>query len=118
MVSNRSAGTSLVDGVLHLYFRRKMNYMWLIHLRETMLHLTHDTEQLARKVAARAGRRPEDLIRAALEREARELGVYTDQPARRRMTVEQMMAVGKKVSSLPLLDPRSPKEILDDLNEQ
>lgn len=61
-----------------------------------MLHLTHDTEQLARKVAARAGRRPEDLIRAALEREARELGVYTDQPARRRMTVEQMMAVGKR----------------------
>lgn len=82
-----------------------------------MLQLTHDTEQLARKVAAHVGRRPEELIRAALEREAKELGVFTEQPAKRRMTVEQMVALGRKVSSLPLLDPRSPKEILDDLNE-
>lgn len=82
-----------------------------------MLHLTHDTEQLARKVAARVGRRPEDLIRAALEREAKALGVYTDQPGRQRMTVEQMIALGKKVTALPLLDPRSPAEIMDDLNE-
>jgi antitoxin VapB len=83
-----------------------------------MLQLTHDTEQLARKVAARVGRRPDDLIRAALEREAAALGVSTDLPVRNRMTVEQMMAVGEKVSALPLLDPSSPKEILDDLNEQ
>ena len=82
-----------------------------------MLQLTHDTEQLARKVAARIGRRPEDLIRAALEREAKALGVQTDEPIKHRMTVEQMMAFGTKVSALPLLDPRSPKEILDDLNE-
>ncbi|WP_420961859.1 hypothetical protein [Brucella sp. IR073] len=36
---------------------------------------------------------------------------------RKRMTVEEMLALGKEVSSLPLLDPRSPKEISDDLNE-
>ena len=83
-----------------------------------MLQLTHDTEQLARKVAARVGRRPDDLIRAALEREAAALGVSTDLPVRNRMTVEQMMAIGEKVSALPLFDPASPKEILDDLNEQ
>lgn len=82
-----------------------------------MLQLTPDTEQLARKVAARVGRRPEDLIRAALEREARALGVYTDQPGRQRMTVEQMIALGKKVTALPLLDQRTPAEIMDDLNE-
>jgi len=33
------------------------------------------------------------------------------------MTVEQMIALGKKVTALPLLDPRSPEEIIDDLNE-
>lgn len=82
-----------------------------------MLQLTHDTEQLARKVAARVGRRPEELIRATHEREVTELGIHTDQAARCRMTVEQMMALGRKVSSLPLPDPRPAKEILDDLNE-
>ena len=82
-----------------------------------MLRLTLETEQLARKVAARVGRRPEELIRAALEREAKALGVYTDQPGKQRMTVEQMIALGKKVTALPLLDPRSPKEIMDELNE-
>ena len=43
-----------------------------------MLQLTHDTEQLARKIAARVGRRPDDIIRAALEREAQALGVFSD----------------------------------------
>ncbi len=49
-----------------------------------MLHLTHDTEQLARRLAARVGRKPEDLIRAALEREATALGASDEpQPKRR-----------------------------------
>ncbi|WP_416066570.1 type II toxin-antitoxin system VapB family antitoxin [Rhizobium sp. ZK1] len=83
-----------------------------------MLHLTHDTEQLARRLAARVGRKPEDLIRAALEREAKALGVSEEpQPRRRRMTVEQMLAVGEKITALPLLDPRSPQEIAGDLND-
>ena len=56
----------------------------------TMLQIAHDTEQLARKVAARLGRKPEDVIRAAVEREAKALGVADDQPARKRMTVEDM----------------------------
>ena len=43
-----------------------------------MLQLTHDTEQLARKIAARVGRSPDDIIRAALEREAQSLGVFSD----------------------------------------
>ena len=82
-----------------------------------MLQLTHDTEQRARMVAACVGLRPEQLIRAALEREAKALGVYHGQPGKQRMTVEQMIALGKKVTALPLLDPRSPKEIMDELNE-
>jgi antitoxin VapB len=35
---------------------------------------------------------------------------------RRRMTVEQMRALGAEIAALPLLDPRSPAEIMDDLN--
>lgn len=82
-----------------------------------MLQLTHDTEQLARKIAARVGRRPEDIICAALEREAQALGGLGDLPVRHRMTVEQMTAIGEKVSALALLDTSSPKEILDGLHE-
>jgi antitoxin VapB len=82
-----------------------------------MLQLTHDTEQLAREIAARVGRRPDDIIRAALEREAQALGVFGDLPVRHRMTVEQMTAIEEKVSALPLLDTSSPKEILDDRHQ-
>jgi hypothetical protein len=32
------------------------------------------------------------------------------------MTVEQMRALGAEIRSLPLLDPRSPAEIMEDLN--
>jgi antitoxin VapB len=82
-----------------------------------MLQLTQETEQLARRVAARLGREPEDCIRCALEHEAQAFNVADEPPPRRRMTVEQMLAFGEKVAALPILDPRSPQEIADDLNE-
>lgn len=85
--------------------------------RKTMLQLTEDTERLARQVAARMGRQPEEAIRTVLEREAKALGVPTEPPTNKRMTVEQMLALGDKMTALPLLDPRSPQEIADDLNE-
>lgn len=47
-----------------------------------MLQLTRDTEQLARRVAARVGRKPEDVIHAAIEREAKALGLTDEPPAR------------------------------------
>lgn len=84
-----------------------------------MLQLTPDTEQLARRVAARLGREPNDLIRAALEREAKVLGITDtgEPPVRRGMTAAEMLAFGRKVAARPILDPRSPQEIADDLNE-
>ncbi|WP_245472314.1 type II toxin-antitoxin system VapB family antitoxin [Rhizobium jaguaris] len=88
----------------------------LVELAVTMLQLTYDTEQLARRVAARLGRKPEDLIRAALEREAKALGVSDELPAKRRMTATEMLAFGRKVAARPVLDPRTPQEIADDLN--
>jgi antitoxin VapB len=82
-----------------------------------MLHLTQETETLARLVAARTGREPEDLIRAALEREARALGIAGEPAAAKRMTVEAMLALGDKLTALAPRDPRSPQQIADDLNE-
>lgn len=83
-----------------------------------MLQLTPDTEQLVRIVAAHLGREPDDLIRAALEREARALGIAdTDEPsAKHRMTAAEMQAFGRRVAARPILDLRSPREIADDLN--
>lgn len=81
-----------------------------------MLQLTPHTEQLARRVAARLGREPDDLIRAALEREAEILGIAEEPTVRHRMTAAEMLAFGRKVAARPILDPRSPQEIADDLN--
>jgi antitoxin VapB len=32
------------------------------------------------------------------------------------MSVEKMLAVGAEIAAMPVLDPRSPREIMDDLN--
>lgn len=81
-----------------------------------MLQIAHDTEQLARKVAARLGRKPEDVIRAAIEREAKALGVTDEAPAHKRMTAAEILEFGKRAAARPVLDPRSPQEIVDDIN--
>jgi antitoxin VapB len=79
-----------------------------------MLQLTQETERLARLMAARSGRSAEDVIRTALEREARALGMSDDQRLRRQ-TVAQILAVGAEIATLPVLDPRTPREIMEDL---
>ncbi len=81
-----------------------------------MLQIAHDTEQLARKVAARLGRKPEDIIRAAVEREARALGVIEEPPARKITTTADILAFGRRATARPVLDPRSPQQIADDIN--
>ena len=48
---------------------------------------------------------------------ARATGVIADVcRQRRRMTVEQMLAVGDEIAAMPLLDTRSPREIMDGIN--
>ena len=59
----------------------------------------------------------DDAIRGALEERARATGVIADaRRPRRRMTVEQILAVGDEIAAMPLLDTRSPREIMDDIN--
>ncbi len=81
-----------------------------------MINLSQETEALAEQLAAAQGLSVEAVIRQALEARARVAGVAPEMRSRRRLTVEQMLAVGSEISAMPLLDPRSPREIIDDIN--
>jgi antitoxin VapB len=80
---------------------------------EGMIYLSDDIEALAREVAAAHGLSVEDVIARAIEESARRTGITRP---RRRLTIEEMLAVGDEIAALPLLDPRSPREIMDDMN--
>jgi antitoxin VapB len=82
-----------------------------------MIHLSPETEALAKRLAAAQGLSVEDAIKLALEEKARAGGVTVEQlRPRRRMSVEGMLAFGAEIAAMPLLDQRSPREIIDDLN--
>jgi antitoxin VapB len=81
-----------------------------------MIRLSEDVETLARRVAAVEQTSVEDAIRRALEDRARAKGVSLPTRHGRRMTAEQMVALGAEIATLPLLDSRSPREIMDDLS--
>lgn len=81
-----------------------------------MLALTHETEALARRVAAAKQLPVEDAVRRALENEARAAGLELGGARRRRMSADEMLALGGEIAALPLLDPRSAREIVDDVD--
>jgi antitoxin VapB len=81
-----------------------------------MISLSKDVETLARRVAAVERTSVEDTIRRALEERARTKGVSLVARHGRRMTAEQMVALGAEIAAMPLLDSRSPREIMDDLS--
>ncbi len=83
-----------------------------------MINLSGETEALAKRLAAAQRLSVEDAIQRALERQAVITGliVETMRPDRRRMSIEEMLAVGDEIAAMPLLDLRSPQEIMDDLN--
>jgi antitoxin VapB len=82
-----------------------------------MIILSRESEALAQRLALAQHLSVEEAIRAALEEKARATGLVAE-PNRppRRMSVEGMLAVGSEIAALPLLDARSPREIMDDLN--
>ena len=83
-----------------------------------MIHLSRETEALAKRLAEAQRLSVEDAVRRALEQQAFATGLVaeTKQPIRRRMSIEEMLAVGGEIAAMPLLDARSPQEIMDDLN--
>lgn len=78
-----------------------------------MICLSDDLEALARKIAAARGLSVEDAVARAIEESARHSGLARP---RRRLTATEMLAVGDEIVALPLLDPRSPQQIMDDVN--
>jgi len=80
-----------------------------------MIHLSTQTEALAVRLAAAQQLSVEAAIRQALEDQARKAGLEPERGSRRRMSVERMLAFGADIAALPVLDPRSPAEIMDDL---
>jgi len=81
-----------------------------------MVNLSQETEALAQRLAAAQRLSVEATIHRALEVHARVAGIEQALSPRRRMTVEQMLAFGAEIAAMPILDPRSPNEIMDDLN--
>jgi antitoxin VapB len=88
-----------------------------------MIDLSQETEALARRLADAQSITIEDAIRQALEARARATGVMPvlgqqrDQShgavsARR----ARMNEIVREIATMPILDPRSPREIMDDLN--
>ena len=80
---------------------------------ETMITIPPETERLARLVATRSGTTPEQVLKEAVEARAREAGgVSTDQHPFGKPSLDRMMAISDRFAGYPLLDRRSPDEII------
>jgi antitoxin VapB len=81
-----------------------------------MTSLPPETEALARRVAERRGKTLEDVLKAAVETEARLAGIVVTEAAkpRRDIDLDRIRAITRRIASQPLLDPRTPREILAD----
>jgi antitoxin VapB len=88
-----------------------------------VIHLPKETEALARRLATVRGLSMEDAVKQAIEQSAREAGVAS-QPEKPRdesphavaARRARMDAIIAEIARMPVLDPRSPREITDDLN--
>jgi antitoxin VapB len=88
-----------------------------------MIDLSQETEALARRLADAQHVTVEDAIRRALEASARAAGVVIE-PARPREQSPDAVAtrrarmdrIVREIAAMPILDRRSPREIMDDLN--
>jgi antitoxin VapB len=88
-----------------------------------MINLSQETVALARRLAAAQGLSMEDAIKQALEQSAREAGLASETRKPRDQSPKAIAArkagidqIVKEIAKLPVLDPRSPREIMDDLN--
>jgi antitoxin VapB len=77
--------------------------------------LPPETEQLARRVAARSGKTFEDVLKAGVEMEARIAGITVAEStaAPTPADVDRAREIARCISSRPLLDPRTTREILE-----
>jgi hypothetical protein len=78
--------------------------------------LSPEVERLARLVAVRSGKTPEDVLKEGVELEARIAGVAVPERAEatRTFDTDRVREIVRDIASAPLLDTRSAKEILDE----
>ena len=82
-----------------------------------MLTLPPETVSLAERLTTAQGVPVGVAVRRALEASARAAGLPTEPTApARRLIVADILAGGAEIAALPILDRRSPAEILDDVN--
>ena len=78
-----------------------------------MLEIAEETEKLIQLVAEKTGMTPEDIVREAIEARARAAGVV---PRRSKLSRDEfiagMRAIAESCAALPVLDARSPDEII------
>ena len=78
-----------------------------------MITLSETTEQLARVLAERVGRTPNEVIQQALEDRARMVGYLPEKARRSRAElIAGMSAIADQSAARPILDQRSAEEIL------
>ncbi|MGH6835069.1 MAG: hypothetical protein ACREC9_05870 [Methylocella sp.] len=88
-----------------------------------MIDLSQETETLAKQLAAAQNLSVDEAVRQALEEKARAAGDLPEPPGRRDQSTEAIAArhasenrIVAEIAAMPLLDQRSPQEIMDDLN--
>jgi antitoxin VapB len=81
-----------------------------------MIMLLPETERLARLVAVHSGKTPEDVLKEAVENQARIAGIAIAETVKPGGIIDmnRVRQITRRVASKPLLDPRPPKEILDE----
>jgi antitoxin VapB len=82
-----------------------------------MIVLSPETEQLARLIAERSGKTPERVLDDAVVACAREVGIVPPQkpPGKQlqgKPSADRMMAISDRFAAYPVLDARSPDEII------
>jgi antitoxin VapB len=88
-----------------------------------MINLSQATEDLAKRLADAQHLSVEEAVRQAIEEKARATGIESEPRwpkdvspeaiEKRRASIERFVA---DITAMPVLDPRSPQEIMDDLN--
>lgn len=74
------------------------------------LQVPLEIEQLTRLVALKTSKTPDDILKEAIEARAEAAGIAV--PPRRKFDEAKVMAIIEHVSALPILDERSPDEII------
>jgi antitoxin VapB len=88
-----------------------------------MLDLSQETEALARRLAAAQSVTVDPAVKQALEARAQAAGITPEPPRDRSPEAvsarrARMDRLTREIAALPVLDPRSPLEIANDLNRQ